>query len=361
MQADPARDRFWQWFRSNADRVRDLLYGKDDAARKRASDELGAAVRQVQEGVILEMGPLAADGRRQLIVSADGRPENVESVKEFVASAPEVPGWEVVAFRPRMNVHDAVEIQLEDQRVGADDIWFRVEPNDDGLALTLFVRGLTDANRRLRGLGASLLAEHAVGERDALTMLTGLDVEPLPDDPAAEGLRPFPDLVGVFDRAKAEKYPPPGELPLAPEGEWLSARGTINGAFALILLNTGLRGVAGHPDYDRRLTVSIPFNQKRPDGMPASNDEYDAVQEIGERLGEALRADQQSLLAIVMMTQGRREMIFYTSDAQAAVARLREAAEGVESHQIKARSERDTFWGMYRHFCQGASKAKEEE
>ena len=70
-----------------------------------------------------------------------------------------------------MEVGESVEIQLEDECVGPDDIWFHVIDTHEGLDLTLYVRGLTNENERFRGLGATLLAEHAVGERDALTLL----------------------------------------------------------------------------------------------------------------------------------------------------------------------------------------------
>jgi hypothetical protein len=361
MQPSAAHRQFWAWFQANADRIRAVLYGKDHEARKRASAELGAAVKKVQDGLVLELGPVAPDGAKQLIVSADGRPEHVEAVKDFAESAPELAGWEVVAFRPRMEIGEGMEIQLEDQRVGPEDVWFRVEEDEVGLMLTLFIRGLTEDNKRLRGLGASLLAEHAVGERDALTMLSGLDAEPLPRDPAAAGLRPFRDLVAVFDEAKAAKYPPPGRLPLDPDGSWLNGQGTINRKPAMLLLNQAIQPLAGHPAYDRRLTVTIPFNKTGKDGMPATEEEYTVVGDLGDRVGEVLQQGQQSLLALVVMSDGKRELTFYTSAAAAALRRLQELRPQVKTHQLKAEVERDSFWGFYRSLCAGVKGEEEEE
>jgi uncharacterized protein DUF695 len=361
MQPDSARARFWEWFRDNGDRLRDLMYGGDQDAREAASAELREAVEPVQPGLVLEFGPSPEGGPRQLVVSADGRPERVNAVKEFVASAPALPGWAVVAFRPRMPIGDSIEIALGGETVGAGDIWFQVTEDDDGLNLTLHVRGLTPANERLRGLGASLLAEHAVGEGDAMTLLSSLRVAALPADPAAAGLRPFRDLVGVFDEEKARRYPPPGALRLDAEGSWQGLSGKIDGAPALVLLNTALRRFVGHPAYDRRLTVAIPFNQADPDGMPASQKEFAAVQDIGTRLGEALEEGQQCLLALTLMTQGRRQLILYTSDAEAALRRLDKARAEVETHRVEADVEWDTFWGTYRSFCDAAAHREEEE
>src|SRR5262245_48586818 len=115
MQPTSARARFWQWFKNNGDRLRDVMYGPDWAAREDASAELREAIEAVEPGLILEFGPSPEGGPNQLVVSADGRPERVDAVKDFVASAPALPGWGVVAFRPRMPIGESVEIALEDE------------------------------------------------------------------------------------------------------------------------------------------------------------------------------------------------------------------------------------------------------
>src|SRR5690242_4379029 len=112
MQPDSARAQFWEWFRANGDRLRDMMYGPDQDAREAASAELREAVEPVHPGLVLEFGPGPEGGPRQLVVSADGRAERVNAVKEFVASAPALPGWELVAFRPRMPIGDSIEIAL---------------------------------------------------------------------------------------------------------------------------------------------------------------------------------------------------------------------------------------------------------
>src|SRR5262249_41485094 len=153
------------WFEQNGTRLRAAVYGPDADARQQATDELSEAVAEVAPGLILEFDRNPDDeGPGRLIVSADGRPERVDAGKDFAASAPPMPGWEVVAFRPRMPIAESIEIVIQDERVGPSDIWFDVAESGDGLGLTLYVRGLTPDNERLRGLGASLLTEHAVGE-----------------------------------------------------------------------------------------------------------------------------------------------------------------------------------------------------
>jgi hypothetical protein len=138
-------------------------------------------------------------------------------------------------------------------------------------------------------------------------------------------------------------------------------QGTISGALALVLLNTGLRRQASHPSYDHRLVVTVPFNESRPDGLPESKEEFAQVQDIGDSITEALREGQQSLPALTLMTQGRREVIFYTSNLQSALRRLEKLRPTIQSHKIEVSAERDSFWGMYRAFLNGAQQAEEAE
>src|SRR5262245_60068648 len=116
MRPDPDQARFWEWFEQNGDRLRTAVFGPQQTARDAALAELGNAIAAVTPGLILEFdGP--ADARpRRLIVSADGKPEHVEAVKDLVASAPVLPGWQVVAFRPRMVIDD-MAIELPGERV----------------------------------------------------------------------------------------------------------------------------------------------------------------------------------------------------------------------------------------------------
>lgn len=358
-QSDPTAQ-FWQWFRQHGDRLYSAMYSGDDDARDGAVGELRQAGELAGVDLVLELTRGKEGGPRQLVASADGRLERVDAVKDFVASAPPLPGWEVIAFRPRMNIGESIEIQLQGESVGPKDVWFLVARDEVGLALTLYVRGLTPENEQLRGLGASLLAEHAVGERDALTLLNALEMEPLPKNPAAEGLRPFGELVPTFDAARRSKYPPPGSLTIDFESDWQNMQGTIDGATALVLLHSGLLAVAGHPDYDRRLVASLPFDTVDENGLPDSEEEYAAVSEFGDRLRDALQQGQESLLAMTIMTQGRKDLIFYTSDAEAALRRIEALGAEGEGHRVGASVERDTFWGMYRSFC-GAGQQQDDE
>lgn len=378
MKPSTAHSRFWRWFDENKDRLRADVYGPEPAARDRAMSELGDAVREAQPGVVLEFDGLAEAQPRILTVSADGKHENVDAVKELVASALAFAGWKVVAFRSRM-VTDGMAIELQGERVTPDDVWFDVADCPDGLALNLYVRGLTRANERLRGLGASLLAEHSVGERDTLTLLGSLDIKPLPSTSGASGwgwlgrlfgkrpesppptpevlgLRPVREMVRIFDEAKVRRFPPPGSLTIDAGKGWHVGQGVIDGAPTLLRMHAEIDKIAGHPDYDQRLTVSVYFNDPGPEGLGGSAEEFEAVHHLTDRLSALLQEGQESLLALVITSRGRREVVFYTCDAAAALRHVEAFRSREQTHRIESAIERDTYWGMYRGFRQAGKK-----
>src|SRR5882724_2507163 len=132
MEPSPAQQQFWNWFRDNGERLRSLMYSGDEEARDAAVAELRQAGEAAAPNLVLEVARAASPGEpHSRVVSADGHADRADAVKDFAATAPELPGWKVIAFRPRMPIGDSLEIAIEDERIGPDDIWFRVEPGED--------------------------------------------------------------------------------------------------------------------------------------------------------------------------------------------------------------------------------------
>lgn len=360
MARSPAHEQFWRWFQENGDHLRAIVFGEDENAREDALDDLRDRVAEVQEGLILEFDHADKNQTCPLIVSADGKPEYVDAVKQFVAEAPAIPGWRIVPFRPRSDMENSV-IQIQGERVGMEDVWFEVNEDDDGLSLTLYVQGLTPENERMRGMGAILLAEHSVGERDSVTLLNSLSIEPHTEDTEGNGLRALPELAQVFDAAREQRYPAPGSLSIDEEGNWLAMQGAINDSVAFIMLNGGLRPMAGHPSYDRRLEVHIPFHEVTDDGLPETKEELIAVQDLGDLIADTLEEGQESLLGLTIVNQGKRELVFYTSNPEGAIQRLEALTSQPLSHDFGHELEWDSFWGKYRAFYEAGEESEEDE
>src|SRR5262249_10499005 len=128
------------------------------------------------------------------------------------------------------------------------------------------------------------------------------------------------------------------------------------GAPTLVRLHAGLDPVAGHPDYDQRLTVSVHFNDPGAEGLGGSEEEYQAVNALTDRLAATPQEGQQSLLALILTTQGRRDAVCYTCNTSEALRRVEVFRSREQAHRIEPTVERDSYWGTYRRFRQAGEK-----
>jgi Family of unknown function (DUF695) len=148
-----------------------------------------------------------------------------------------------------------------------------------------------------------------------------------------------------------KKWPPPGRLRVDLDGKWGDLKGEMNGRPALVQVNEGLKAFAAHPAYDHRLIVSITFNAVRADGLPATKEEQAAIDRIQEAYRGALQTEQESLLAVVVTTDGRRDLIFYTSNQGQAVHKLKNDLRPLlTSHKVEFLLHPDAKWELYRDF-----------
>src|SRR5215468_11198539 len=106
------QDRFWHWFANNNERLQASIYGNDSQAREGAMEELAEVSKEVAPGLVLEICKGREGKAHELIVSVDGKSELIDAAKDFVDAAPTVPGWNIVAFRPRDEIVDGMEIAL---------------------------------------------------------------------------------------------------------------------------------------------------------------------------------------------------------------------------------------------------------
>ncbi len=187
-----AEGNFWSWFSENSDR---LFHFESD--QEAVFSELRAALARVHQGLTFEFGPID-NGRRQFIVSADGIRERFPAVRRLVESAPEMPAWEVIPFRPPKDLDFVVEIGP--YRLGVNDLWFLEKPDGHRTGLHLYIRGLNNENEEALSAAAFILLDNALGEYAVETRVGFITRNPLPESPASLNLKPFDSIRSVFDR-----------------------------------------------------------------------------------------------------------------------------------------------------------------
>jgi hypothetical protein len=193
---------FWKWFAEHSEHLRSFDPSSDPEAADRILGQVMEQLSQVCERLTCEIGPEMPSGRRGFIVSADGIRELFAPVRRLAHAAPALPGWQIIAFRPRQELEFAVA--MDGRTVQPEEVWFRASPHGNKVDLWVFLPGITAENRDSLVRIGYILLDMALGEYDVEMKVAGIDWKPVPPDPAKEGLRKYRDLPTVVDSLSAQ-------------------------------------------------------------------------------------------------------------------------------------------------------------
>jgi hypothetical protein len=167
---------FWAWLAANTARIK----SHDKRDFQRIGDEISKAFRSTYPDLVWEISP--SDSQPWLFcVSADGNRELFPAVSRAVDAAPDLPGWKVQAFRSRGSLNGVID--MGGHKLGYENVWCSVDVHSGGVAVTLYIEGLSPAtDEALKGV-ALILLDDAVGEYDAVMKIAQLNRGPLPANP----------------------------------------------------------------------------------------------------------------------------------------------------------------------------------
>jgi hypothetical protein len=150
----------------------------------------------------------------------------------------------------------------------------------------------------------------------------------------------------------AKRQPKRVRLPVSPdECRWANARGTIGGLPAFIRINSTLQEIAPCPGFGHEALVRIAFNSAGDNGMPESEDDLTAVDEIEDCCKERLEAGGTAALALVITCDGARELYFYSSDPRAAVSAWESLQPRFTTHRVEFGVRPDDRWEVLGNFA----------
>jgi hypothetical protein len=161
--------KFWKWFRAHED---EIFYF--DADREKVFDRLAARMGRVHRNLTFEFSSVC-DGRREFVVSAGGITQAFSEVIALVREAPELPRWQIIAFRQRK---DMPVIHCGGKSLQRDEVFVDYTLNGDKIDLTVFVPGLANGSANditgLKTIGY-LLLDATIGEYDVETKIAGIE------------------------------------------------------------------------------------------------------------------------------------------------------------------------------------------
>jgi hypothetical protein len=182
---------FWKWFLEHEDLF--FFYERyQDKLLPVALDHL----QEIQPDLVFEVAP-EVEGRRELIISANGMKEGFSSVIEVVKAAPEMERWIVVPFRQRKTNLD-IQIQIDDLVLSPEDIFFSYEFQNDKMNIRLYIAGINPEDEDLYQ-ATLLILDNVIGEYDVEMKLGDIDILPLHDVKDPEKLLLLKDLPSIID------------------------------------------------------------------------------------------------------------------------------------------------------------------
>ncbi len=190
-------DVFWHWFAEQEAYIHQELEQHPDAI----AEAIATKLKTIHPDLVFDIPFELENGKRQLILSADGDASLFDLVFSLVDAAPDLPNWNIVALRPRTNQADQA-IDLAGLYLEYEDIFFRITNDDLPLELEIYIRGYdNEDNRYVHGF--FLLLDTLLGEYDAVTYTETVAIHPYDDE--IEDLSRFITLRDIFDERKQKK------------------------------------------------------------------------------------------------------------------------------------------------------------
>jgi len=184
---------FWNWFGANACRI---ARAKSPIAED-LLDEVMDQLHRYNNGLYFEIGGHPDLPDRELIVTAEGKPELFAAVLQLCEVAPEIPGWKVIAFKQPMGFKFKIDVGAV--QIDPAHAWFKCEisKNDSHqVDLTIAVPGYREENATDVAWACQLIIQSAIGERIATERISSVNPCEIPEDPQAEG---FISLIFLAD------------------------------------------------------------------------------------------------------------------------------------------------------------------
>lgn len=184
---------FWQWFQRNENVLFDFEHDQE-----RIFDRLENEMHKVDPDLTFEFGPKQA-GRREFVISADGILRAFPKVESLFSTAPKLPKWKFIKFRPRRPPFD---LDMNGVHVDINRVLVKLSREGKRAGIAVLIPGYTQS-RQQAYLGLSfLILDQALGEYDVETRVGSISV----DEPGQDhtGLIPVAALPAAFDKLMAE-------------------------------------------------------------------------------------------------------------------------------------------------------------
>ena len=131
--------------------------------------------------------------------------------------------------------------------------------------------------------------------------------------------------------------------------DWKVGQSKYEGKPLIARFNAGLQAIAGHPDYRYQVGIAVPLKSPNEHGLPGVEEDRQLAG-IEDEITRTLEEDRESILVGVISTNGMREFVCYSTDADSVRRKFDGLQQSVTSHDLQLMIRLDPHWAVYKQF-----------
>ena len=189
-------NKFWKWFKRNEASLYKSEVGYNSEVQK-----LSQKLSEYKDGITYEISG-EKNGKKELIISADGIKDLFPYVQSLYKEAPKFERWSIIAFRPRMQNFTEINLEYSGKNFNPNELWIYYKVEEGFFDLIIYHPEFSEKEENHFISGAFILLDIVLGEYDVVTGIRYIDNQLLPNNPKDEGLISFIELRDVFDKYK---------------------------------------------------------------------------------------------------------------------------------------------------------------
>lgn len=129
---------------------------------------------------------------------------------------------------------------------------------------------------------------------------------------------------------------------------WVLAKGTLDG-HSLMMRYRKFSEDFPKNEFPTRINMICSVKEQTESGLPTRS-EYERLGMFEEHLMNAVEDDEDSVLAMVITSSGKREFVFHTADAESFKQRLNHVYETKTEYPVDLDLEEDDAWEYINEF-----------
>lgn len=340
---------FWSWFKRN-EKTFFKVVSKGDNIERNFFDKLSPKLAAINDGYFYSTG-MFDDHTAELIITADGTIKNIVFVEELVNAAPIIPGWKFTALKPGMDIKN-VGIVMNNYTFDSESLSFYSNDHSnypDEIDITIVHKDFNEDDKSTIINGTYIFIDHYIGELNSVTTIDNLVViGPNHADKELIPIEKLKDFLLWRQKEFIEKYE--GILQNTDNMEFSVLEAELeNGNTLIAAINTELLKWDNKASHPWILTIEIPYNGQKNNGMP-DDATYKILDELESKILEHLKASDGYLYIGRQTADNVREIYFSCKDFRKPSKVLHQLILDSPDINITYDIYKDKYWRSFNRF-----------